>query len=286
LSRQSSASDSERSSDCTTATPSCRHKTRLTDLLIARGLFPSVADAERAVLAGEVLGASAVLTQPNASVEASCELRIKARAAYVSRGGDKLAGALADFSFDPAGLHCLDVGASTGGFTDCLLQHGAASVVAVDVAYGQFAWQLRNDGRVTVIERTNIREVRPEAIGAPFGLVVADVSFTPIRTLFTLFASLLGEGAALITLVKPQFELAREGVGEGGVITDPLAHVQALDLALEAAAYSGLAPQALGFSPIKGPKGNIEFFLWARRAGIPVTIDTTDVVERAHALLG
>jgi 23S rRNA (cytidine1920-2'-O)/16S rRNA (cytidine1409-2'-O)-methyltransferase len=159
-------------------------------------------------------------------------------------------------------------------------------VVAVDVAYGQFAWQLRNDGRVTVVERMNIREVDPRAIGAPFDLVVADVSFTPIRSLFSLFASLLSEDATLITLVKPQFELAREVLGAGGVITEPAAHIQALELVLEAAADNDLAPQALSFSPIKGPKGNIEFFLWARRAGIPATIDTADVVERAHALLG
>jgi 23S rRNA (cytidine1920-2'-O)/16S rRNA (cytidine1409-2'-O)-methyltransferase len=249
-------------------------------------LFPSAAEAERAVLAGEVLSADAVLTQPRALVDPSCELRLKPRTAYVSRGGDKLAGALADFSFSPAGLRCLDVGASTGGFTDCLLRHGASSVVAVDVAYGQFAWQLRNDERVMVVERTNIREVDPQAIKAPFDLVVADVSFTPLRTLLALFSSLLSEGAALITLVKPQFELAREAVGAGGVVTDSLAHVQALELVIEAALCNDLAPQAVSFSPIKGPKGNIEFFLWARRAGIPATIDITDVVERAHALLG
>jgi 23S rRNA (cytidine1920-2'-O)/16S rRNA (cytidine1409-2'-O)-methyltransferase len=260
-------------------------KVRLTELLVERGLAASIADAERAVLAGEVLGADSVLTQPSALVDTACELRLKTRSRYVSRGGDKLAGALSDFSFAPRGLRCLDVGASTGGFTDCLLQQEAASVVAVDVAYGQFAWRLRNDERVTVIERANIREIDPAAIGAPFDLVVADLSFTPLRTLLPLLGSLLSADGSLIALIKPQFELAREVVGTGGIITDPAAHEQALKLVVEAAEACGLVPRAATFSPVKGPKGNIEFFLWAHRGGIPVTINISSVVERAHARL-
>jgi 23S rRNA (cytidine1920-2'-O)/16S rRNA (cytidine1409-2'-O)-methyltransferase len=264
---------------------SLHEKTRLTELLVTRGLSASIAEAERAIRAGEVLGANAVLTQPNLLVDPACEIRLKTRGNYVSRGGDKLAGALREFSFDPRGMRCLDVGASTGGFTDCLLRHGAASVVAVDVAYGQFDWQLRNDERVTVVERTNIRDVDPTRIGAPFDVVVADVSFTSLRGLFPLFASLLLDGGALISLVKPQFELTSAEVGTGGVVTEPASHAHALDLVIQKVRASGLALQAATFSPIKGPKGNIEFFLLAQRAGIPVTIDIQDVIEHAHARL-
>jgi 23S rRNA (cytidine1920-2'-O)/16S rRNA (cytidine1409-2'-O)-methyltransferase len=245
----------------------------------------TVADAERTVLAGDVLGADAVLTQPHMLVDPACELRLRPRRRYVSRGGDKLAGALDSFAVDPRGLRCLDVGASTGGFTDCLLQRGCASVVAVDVAYGQFAWQLRNDGRVTVLERTNIRDVDPLRIGAPFDLIVADVSFTPVRTLFELLSTLLEDGAPLIALVKPQFELEASEVTDGGIVRNPEAHARALVSAVEAARKAGLEPQALAPSPIKGQKGNIEFFLLAQRAGIPATIDIRTVVERAHARL-
>ncbi|MDR0350355.1 MAG: TlyA family RNA methyltransferase [Coriobacteriales bacterium] len=258
---------------------------KLAELLVARGLSTSVADAERAIRAGDVLGADTVFLQPNVLVDPACEIRVRQRGSYVSRGGDKLAGALADFRFDPQGLRCLDVGASTGGFTDCLLQHGAASVVAVDVAYGQFAWQLRNDERVTVIERTNIRSVDAARVGAPFDLVVADVSFTPVRSLLPLFASFMHEGASLITLIKPQFELASAEVGAGGVVFAAASHARALKLVVEAACASDLAPQMATSSPLKGPKGNIEFFLLAQRAGIPVTIDIQNVAERAHARL-
>jgi 23S rRNA (cytidine1920-2'-O)/16S rRNA (cytidine1409-2'-O)-methyltransferase len=264
---------------------SSNRKIRLTELLVARGLSADVAEAERFIRAGDVLSANAVLTQPNLLIDPICEVRLKARGSYVSRGGDKLAGALADFDFDPRGLRCLDVGASTGGFTDCLLQRGATSVVAVDVAYGQLAWQLRNDKRVTVFERTNIRAVDAVVLGAPFDVVVADVSFTPVRTLFSLFASLLREGGALISLVKPQFELAASEVGAGGVVVEAASHARALELAFEGACAAGLAPQKATFSPLKGHKGNIEFFLLAHRADIPVTIDIQRVIERAHARL-
>jgi 23S rRNA (cytidine1920-2'-O)/16S rRNA (cytidine1409-2'-O)-methyltransferase len=264
---------------------SSNEKIRLAELLVARGLSASVADAERAIRAGDGVGKSTVFAQPSLLVDSACEIRLRTRGNYVSRGGDKLAGALAEFSFDPQGMRCLDVGASTGGFTDCLLQQGAASVVAVDVAYGQFSWQLRNDERVTVVERTNIRDVDPSRIKAPFDLVVADVSFTSVRSLLDLFASLLCDGGALICLVKPQFELAAAEVGSGGVVVKAASHVRALELVVEKAQMSDLAPQAATFSPIKGPKGNIEFFLLAQRAGIPVTIDILNIIGRAHARL-
>jgi 23S rRNA (cytidine1920-2'-O)/16S rRNA (cytidine1409-2'-O)-methyltransferase len=264
-------------------------KTRLAELLVTRGLCASVADAERVVRAGEVHSPDALLTQPGMLVDPSLKLTLKGARNFVSRGGDKLASALADFSYSPQGMRCLDVGASTGGFTHCLLQAHATSVVAVDVAYGQFAWRLRNDGRVTVLERTNIRDVEPPDVGAPFDLVVVDVSFTPLHTLLTHLVRFLDTGTStggtLIALVKPQFELAASQVGTGGVVTDPGAHARALTLAIEAARDVGLAPLAASFSPLKGPKGNIEFFLLARRGAIPATIDVCAVVQRAHERL-
>jgi 23S rRNA (cytidine1920-2'-O)/16S rRNA (cytidine1409-2'-O)-methyltransferase len=264
---------------------SSHEKIRLTELVVARGLAASDADAERAIRAGEVLATDAILTQPRMLVDPSREIRLRSRSRYVSRGGDKLAGALVDFSFDVRGLRCLDVGASTGGFTDCLLQQGAMSVVAVEVVYGQFAWRLRTDERVTVLERTSIRDIEPSTIGAPFDLVVADVSFTPLRMLLALLSSLLREGGTLIPLVKPQFELAAAEVGKGGIVTDPAAHARALTLVLDAAAEAGLAPKAATFSPLKGPKGNIEFFMLAQRADVPAVVDIPALVARAHARL-
>ena len=264
---------------------SSKEKVRLTELLVSRGLSENVAEAERAILAGDVLGDDAPLTQPGMTVDSRLTLRIKPHGRYVSRGGDKLFGALRDFAFDPAGLHCLDVGASTGGFTDCLLQQGAASVVAVDVAYGQFAWQLRSDKRVRLFERTNIRDIDPDLAGAPFDVAVVDLSFVSLRSALPALAPFLAEGGMLIALVKPQFELAASLVA-GGVVIDKAAHVQALEQVIEAALRSGLAPQAATFSQIKGPKGNIEFFLLAQRGGIPATIDTLNVVDAAHEGLG
>ncbi|MDR0351011.1 MAG: TlyA family RNA methyltransferase, partial [Coriobacteriales bacterium] len=208
------------------------NKTRLTELLVARGLAADVGAAERAVLAGEVVlieegrPEPLPLTQARMLLDSSCELRLKERRRYVSRGGDKLAGALADFQFDPRGLCCLDVGASTGGFTDCLLQQGAASVLAVDVAYGQLAWPLRVDARVTVLERTNIRSLDAGILGRTFDLAVADVSFTPIRSLLASLASLLVPGGTLIALIKPPFELPEKDVGAKGIVSDPRAHAK------------------------------------------------------------
>jgi 23S rRNA (cytidine1920-2'-O)/16S rRNA (cytidine1409-2'-O)-methyltransferase len=261
-----------------------KKKVRLTELLVSRGLCESEAEAKRIVLAGDVLGDDICLTQPNAPVDPELKVRIKAHGRYVSRGGDKLAGALADFSLNPAGLSCLDVGASTGGFTDCLLQQGAAQVVAIDVAYGQFAWQLRGDERVRLFERTNIRSIDPDSAGAPFDLVVADLSFVSLNSILSVLVPFLADKALLICLVKPQFELLPTQVGKG-IVTSQAAHIQALDRVIEAASACGLAPLAATFSRIVGHKGNIEFFLLTQQGGIPATIDTKAVVKRAHEAL-
>lgn len=259
-------------------------KIRLVELLVERGLCEDVAFAERLVIAGEVRGAAGVLSSPYLLLDSESEVTIKGSSRFVSRGGEKLFGALGDFAFDVTGLNCLDVGASTGGFTDCLLKGGAARVVAVDVAYGQFAWQLRNDARVTVLERTSIRAVDPARVGAPFDLTVADISFSPLRNLLPVLAGFMDAGGVLIVLIKPQFELPAEAVGKNGVVSDPAVHEKAIRQVTAAAQTSGLAPLALTYSKLKGPKGNREFFLMAQHSGIPANITVEQVVCEAHRM--
>ncbi|HBT95846.1 MAG TPA: TlyA family rRNA (cytidine-2'-O)-methyltransferase [Coriobacteriia bacterium] len=260
-------------------------KIRLVDLLVERGLCDDAALAKRLVIAGEVRGENGVLTQPSLLLDPGIEITLTGTSRFVSRGGDKLYGALEDFAFDVSGLKCLDVGASTGGFTDCLLKAGATGVVAVDVAYGQFAWQLRNDARITLLERTSIRAVDPTEVGAPFDLVVADVSFSPLRSLFPVLAGFVEAGGFLITLIKPQFELPAGAVGKNGVVSDSELHEKAIIQVLEAATANDLAPIALTYSGLKGPKGNREFFLMAQRSGIPANITVEQVVRDAHRAL-
>jgi len=256
-------------------------KVRLTELLVSRGFSAHPGEAERMILAGRVLGNEKLLTQTGVLVDPNLTIRVKQVKRYVSRGGDKLAGALADFSVDVSGKHCLDAGASTGGFTDCLLQHGAASVVALDVAYGQFDWQLRSDERVRLYERTNVREADPEEIGAPFDLLVVDLSFVSLCSVLAALTAYCSYETLLIALVKPQFELPPAFVTRG-IVEEGSCHVMALDQVIKAAELCGLAPQSVTFSRIRGTKGNIEFFLLAQYGGIPATIDTLDVVARAH----
>lgn len=188
------------------------------------------------------------------------------RSRFVSRGGDKLDAALTAFGIDVTGAHALDAGASTGGFTDCLLQRGAAHVVAVDVAYGQFAWTLRNDDRVTVKERTNIRSLPPGGIVPAPTIVVADLAFVSLRTARDALIGVAAAGADLVLLVKPQFELPRDRVGRG-VVTDPAAWRQAMDLVADAYRAAGCGLAGATASPLTGPKGNREFFLHLRRGG-------------------
>jgi len=183
---------------------------------------------------------------------------------FVSRGGEKLRGALSDFALDVNGKRALDIGASTGGFTDCLLQAGAAQVVSLDVAYGQFAWKLRNDERVRVVERTNIKYADLAELGAPFDVVVADLSFISLATIAEQLKVAAGDRGDLVLLVKPQFEAAREEVGQGGVIRDAATHSAVLGRLGKAFREVGIAPQGWTHSPLRGPKGNIEFWLWAK----------------------
>jgi len=200
---------------------------------------------------------------------------------WASRGGVKLAAALDRFGINPEGCRCLDVGASTGGFTDVLLRRGAAAVAAVDVGYGQLAWRLRNEKRVVVHDRTNFRHADPKALGAPFDLVVADVSFISIRVLAENLAACGRDASDYVVLVKPQFEVGRGNVGKGGIVTDTALHGQAVAGVAEALGSVGIGPWSAMRSPITGVKGNVEFLVAGRLGETPSL--TPAAIEEAVA---
>lgn len=236
---------------------------RLDQELVDQGFFPSTSDAMRAVMAGEVSTTDRRLTAPGEQVAPGIELHVRGRIPYVSRGGLKLEGGLDHFGVDPTGYACLDVGCSTGGFTDCLLRHGAACVVAVDVGYAQFDWSLRQDERVTLYERTNVVDL-PALTDQRFDLAVCDVSFTSVVTILSAVVSLLAPRGMFLTLVKPQFEAPREDVGEGGIVRDPEVRQAALEKVRSAFEEAGLHVVGSCESPITGHKGNVEFLLLGR----------------------
>ncbi len=212
----------------------------------------------------------------NVRTDANIELERPRR--FVSRGGEKLERALDAFGIDATGLRTLDIGASTGGFTDCLLQRGAARVTAVDVGYGQLDWRLRNDPRVTVMERTNFRLLGDEAFPEGFDLIVVDASFISLRTILTRAQTYLCPGAAIVALIKPQFEAGRERLGSGGVVRDPAVHAAILHEVRLAAATLGLTQVGLIASPLRGPAGNREFLGEFRREGIGIDDARIDAV--------
>ena len=239
-------------------------KTRLDTLLVERGAFADEAEALRAVLAHEVKVGESYATSAAMLVAPDADVTVKGRAQYVSRGGLKLRGALDAFGFDPAGLRCIDVGCSTGGFTDCLLQAGAAHVVAVDVGYGDFAWKLRQDPRVKLFERTNIRTADPEELGAPFDLMVADLSFIGLASLAPVFACLAASSSVFIGLVKPQFESQRGETDSHGVVHDGAVRARTIDEVREALESVGFTCEGVVASPITGKRaGNVEYLLKA-----------------------
>jgi 23S rRNA (cytidine1920-2'-O)/16S rRNA (cytidine1409-2'-O)-methyltransferase len=243
-------------------------KQRIDQLLLARGLAPSRARAQAVVLAGEVFVAGVRVDKVGTLVPEDAAVEVRAPDhTYVSRGGVKLAGALDAFALDVRGLRCLDLGASTGGFTDCLLQRGAATVTAVDVGYGQLAHKLRVDPRVVVMERTNARTLAPQAIGGPVDLTVVDASFIGLEKLMPAIADCTRSGGSLVALVKPQFEVGREVASRGrGVVRDEGIRAEAIAGAAQAVAEAGFAVVAQCDSALPGPKGNREAFLHGRRA--------------------
>lgn len=241
-----------------------KQRKRLDDLLIGRGLFPDREAALRAVIAGEVLVDDVVAASAAAKVahDASVRVRTRGDGRFVSRGGRKLQAALDGFGLSAAGLRCCDVGSSTGGFTDCLLQNGAAHVACVDVNYGQLAWKVRSDPRVTVFERTNVKEADPAALGAPFDAVVIDVSFIGLAQLAPVLARLCRPGSLLVALVKPQFESQR-GETEGGVVRDEAVRLRTVEEVAAALEASGFRVRGTMRSPVVGPAGNVEYLLHA-----------------------
>jgi 23S rRNA (cytidine1920-2'-O)/16S rRNA (cytidine1409-2'-O)-methyltransferase len=246
-------------------------KTRLDTLLAQRGLFPTRSRAAASVLAGEVRLGSARqrAAKPGQLVAEDVVVAVAEAPDFVSRGGRKLANALAATGVDPAGLRCLDVGASTGGFTDCLLQAGAAHVVALDVAYGELAWGMRGDGRVSVLERFNARHLRPEDLPYAPELITIDVSFIGLAKVLPAVLACAAPAFDCLALCKPQFEVGREGVGKGGVVREPADRRAALVSVAGAAERLGASVLGFASSGLPGPKGNRETFVWLAEPGRP-----------------
>ncbi len=265
-------------------------KKRLDVLVAERGLAASREEAKRRILAGEARVDGQPVSKAGVQVAVTSDIEMTGSGPrYASRGGFKLERALELFDVDPTGKVALDAGASTGGFTDCLLQHGARLVHAVDVGYGQIAWKLRSDDRVKLYERTNVRHATPDMFDPAPQMATADLSFIGLTLLMRVFASLLPAGADLIALVKPQFEAGRAQVERGGVVRNPEVHVEVLRKVAARGVDVGMPPQEVTYSPLRGPAGNIEFLMRFVRGGSapPATLDATitDVVNEAHATI-
>ena len=241
-----------------------KQRIRLDRLLVERGLAESRTEAQRWIRAGQVRVADQVIGQPGALVSPDAPVALTARPRFVSRGGEKLEAALIGFGVDVRGWVAADVGASTGGFTDCLLQRGAARVYAIDVGYGQLDWRLRNDPRVVVMERTNARYL--ERLPEPVHLVTVDVSFISLQLILPRAVGWLHPQGQVIALIKPQFEAGRRDVGRGGVVRDSAVHRRVLVGVIRAAADLGLTLRGLMVSPLLGPAGNREFLAWWSKA--------------------
>lgn len=263
-------------------------KKRLDVLLVERGFADTRTKAQAIIMSGLVYVAGQKADKPGMSFEETVDIEVRGAACpYVSRGGLKLEKALRDFGVDPTGYVCSDSGASTGGFTDCLLQQGASKVFAIDVGYGQLDWKIRSDPRVVVMERTNVRYVTPEQLGEPLDLSVVDVSFISLRIVLPVIKTFLKENAGqVLCLIKPQFEAGKEKVGKKGVVRDPSVHKEVLDDFVLLTKEIGFKILGLTFSPVKGPEGNIEFLAHLTLADISgIEPDTADVVSQAHATL-
>lgn len=258
-------------------------KLRLDQLLFDRGLAESREKAKALIMAGSVYVAGQKQTKPGTAVPEDAELEVRGeRLPFVSRGGLKLQKALDVFGIDPAGYVCVDCGASTGGFTDCLLQRGARHVYAVDVGYGQLAWSLRSDERVTVMERTNARSLTPDMFPEAMDMAVMDMSFISLRLVLPAVRTLLKDSGQAVCLVKPQFEAGREKVGKKGVVRDPAVHREVLEDFIVSAGALGFSLAGLEYSPVRGPEGNIEYLAWLRTAGESIAADCAEVVRRSH----
>jgi len=242
-----------------------RVKERADRLLVDRGLVQSRERARALIMAGQVVAGDHKVDKPGQLLDSSIELRVKEEIPFVSRGGLKLQKALDEFGIDVQGLTVMDVGASTGGFTDCLLQRGAARVFAVDVGYGQLAWKLRQDERVLSLEKTNIRYLEAETLPQLPDMAVIDASFISLEKVLPNTLRLVKPGGTLVALVKPQFEVGRGEVGKGGVVRDPEKHLAVVETVCELAKSLQLEVIGVTESPILGPKGNREFLLYLKK---------------------
>lgn len=255
-------------------------KIRLDLLLVERGLAETRSKAQAIIMAGQVRVKGEMVDRAGATYPPDVLLSVDSGPRFVSRGGEKLLGALTAFGFDPHGLTCADVGASTGGFSDCLLQHGAIKIYAIDVGKGILHWKLRSDPRVVVMEETNARYV--ESLPEQVQLVVCDASFISLKTLLPVFARWLAPDANVITLIKPQFEAGRVDVARGdGVVRDPHIHRRVLEEILEFVQKQGFGVKGLIRSPLLGPKGNVEFLAWLDLH--PSPLDTAALIKNALA---
>jgi 23S rRNA (cytidine1920-2'-O)/16S rRNA (cytidine1409-2'-O)-methyltransferase len=268
-------------------------KERLDVLLVKKGMAATREKARRAIMAGEVMVDGVPETKPGTFVRSASEIELrplKGRRAFVSRGGEKLIKALEVFEIDVGDKVTMDIGASTGGFTDCLLKHGAKRVYAIDVGYGQLAWELRKNPKVVVLERTNVRYLEPGRIPEPVDFITIDVSFISVVKFLSHLLTFLKDDGGLVILIKPQFEAGREEVQRGGVVRDPKVHIATIQNILQFMEDVGLEIKGLTYSPITGPAGNIEFLVYAikREAESPSSYSLeviSKVVEDAHTEL-
>jgi 23S rRNA (cytidine1920-2'-O)/16S rRNA (cytidine1409-2'-O)-methyltransferase len=264
-------------------------KERLDVLLVKRGLAPSREKAKTMIMAGNVFVNNNREDKAGSAFAEDCVIEIHGSTLkYVSRGGLKLEKAMDHFGITLEDKICMDIGASTGGFTDCMLQNGAKKVYAVDVGYGQFAWKLRQDPRVVCMEKTNIRYVTPENIGEPLDFASVDVSFISLTKVLPAARELLTEQGQMVCLIKPQFEAGREKVGKKGVVRDRRVHEEVIEKIIGFALENGFSVHNLEYSPIKGPEGNIEYLVYIEKSKEPKkeeSVDISAVVDAAHGEL-
>ncbi len=260
-------------------------KMRLDAKIFDLGLAESREKAKAFIMAGKVYVNGVKASKAGMNVSDTDKIEVKGSSEFVSRGGYKLKKAMSVFNIDIKGKVCMDIGASTGGFTDCMLQNGAEKVYSIDVGYGQLAWKLRSDGRVVNLERTNIRYVNNEQIPEPVDFFSVDVSFISLCLVLPAAYPLLKDGGECVCLIKPQFEAGKEKVGKKGVVRDKDVHIEVIEKIINFASDSGFAVSGLDFSPIRGPEGNIEYLLYLKKAKLQnIQINVNSVVEASHVL--
>lgn len=261
-------------------------KIRLDVFLVEQNMVPSRSAAQAMIMAGDVYIDNQKAMKAGETVKGTENIEVRSKGpSYVSRGGLKLEKAMKVFPATPSGKVCMDIGASTGGFTDCMLQNGAVKVYSVDVGYGQLAWKLRQDERVVNMERTNIRYIDRERVVEPLEFFSVDVSFISLKPVLPVAYELLKEGGEGVCLIKPQFEAGREKVGKKGVVREKSTHIEVIEKVLEFTKEIGFSVKGLDFSPIKGPEGNIEYLMYIKKDDAEsAEFDVADLVEQSHNL--